>query len=142
MRMIMIMINMRIENKMINLGEKELYKLLSTVDSNATKLAKQCHFISRIMTERELSGLILKIKTSIDAGDIKPAELLMSMYLPVMIDNAMVHHINNTYFVFHNEDLSKITAEQHDILYALTTRAELHNPVYVEIDADGSLIVD
>ena len=50
--------------------------------------------------------------------------------------------LDKNYFVFTKTDAQHLTEEHFDILLALAENEELHNPVFVDIDDEGRLIVD
>lgn len=124
--------------------------------------AKKCAFVVGTMTERELSELTHRMniwkskeerimrgeyqvdlnESDFDNDDIAMVKLLDSMYPESLIDNSTVINLDKNYFVFNNADVSRLTETHFDILLALTEREELHNPVYVDMDEEGRLLVD
>lgn len=67
---------------------------------------------------------------------------LEEMYPIEVIENSSVISLDNHYFVFSNKDRVNLTEAHFDLLETLADIEELHNPVYVELDEDGRLIVD
>ena len=124
--------------------------------------AKKCGYIVETMTEEELSELTHKMnlwnskKARIMSGeynvnldekdfnedDKKMIQLLDSMYPIEMIENSIVVDLDKNYFVFSKEDSVKLTEEHFDTLMLLSERETLHNPVYVDIDSEGRLLID
>ena len=74
--------------------------------------------------------------------DKKMIQLLDSMYTIEMIENSIVVDLDKNYFVFSKEDSVKLTEEHFDTLMLLSERETLHNPVYVDIDSEGRLLID
>ncbi len=125
-------------------------------------IAEQCSFIVSILSESELSALthemnIWKTKEKfIDKGiaqidldendfnqnDVRMIETLSNMYPVEMANSSEVLNIDNFYFVIEKNNLSKLTEEHFDILSSLISKEELHNPIFVDIDEDGRLIID
>jgi len=124
--------------------------------------AKKSQFLVSIMSERELSLLTHQLnlwksqKPLINKGerqvelyesdfnddDVKLIRLLDKMYPLSLIDNSRVIEIDNHYFVFSKRDAEKLTEQHFDVLCALSYKESLVNPVYVELDEEGRLIVD
>ncbi len=124
--------------------------------------AKRSHFIVTTLSERELSELthqmnIWKCKESRIRGgeyqvnleekdftesDSNMMRLLISMYPSSMIDNSFVMEYNNKYFVLSKDNMPRLTEQHCNTLAALSENEELHNPVYVEIDDGGCLLID
>ena len=50
--------------------------------------------------------------------------------------------IDSHYFVFRKKDRVKLTEQHFDVLSSLAESGQLFNPVYVDIDEGGRLIVD
>lgn len=124
--------------------------------------AKRSHFIVKTLSERELSELTHKMniwkckegriksgeyQVNLDEEDFSESDrnmmvLLASMYPSSMINNSFVIECNNKYFVLKNEDVPQLTEQHCNTLAALSDNVELHNPVYVEIDDGGCLLID
>ena len=68
--------------------------------------------------------------------------LLDEMYPINMIDNFVIINLDKNYFVFSSEDSQKLTERHFDALMTLAEQENLHNPVYVDIDVEGRLLVD
>ena len=68
--------------------------------------------------------------------------LLDEMYPINMIDNFVIINLDKNYFVFSSEDSQKLTEGHFDALMTLAEQENLHNPVYVDIDVEGRLLVD
>lgn len=119
-------------------------------------------FITEIMSEKELSDLTHKLniwmakKNRITAGE-QQVELcesdlnesdesilrtLEQMYSLEFIKNSHIIKMDTHYFLFSKDDIPKITGEHYDTLSVLANSGELSNPIYVEIDDEGRLLVD
>ena len=125
--------------------------------------AEKCAFIVSTSTENELSELTHSFnlwnckKDRILAGEYQVAldekdfndhdadmvKALDQMYPIEEIRNSRIISTDRHYFVFHKDDYARLTEEQMDTLFAISNSDdELHNPVYVEIDEDGRLLID
>ena len=124
--------------------------------------AKRSSFIVSILTEPELSELthqmnIWKVKESeIKSGkrqvslhssdfndhDKHLAKTLEMMYPDELIENSKVLSVSGYNFVFSKEDFSKLQEKDEDTLAMLAEKGDLHNPVFVEKDVDGRLLID
>lgn len=124
--------------------------------------ARKCSFIVRILTENELSALthsmnLWKSKESrimsgeyqvnleekdFNEQDEQIIRLLDQMYTIELIDNSEVIHIDNYSFVFNKKDIPRLTEEHFDTLCALSESKQLMNPIYVDIEEGGRLIID
>lgn len=67
---------------------------------------------------------------------------LFFMYSEEMIENSTVIHTFGKHFVMAKDDANKLTEDQQSILDGLSFDESLQNPVFVEIDSDGALIID
>ncbi len=132
-----------------------------TVPVNETR-AKKCAFVVSVLSESELSELthsmnlwkskearILKGEYQVDLDendfnkdDVRIISLLDKMYPIELIENSSVVEIDNQYFVFSKDDMTKLTEWHFDILSTLAEKGRLNNPVYVEIDEGGRLVID
>ena len=64
---------------------------------------------------------------------------------PLILGQSEIIEINDYYFVISREDMPKLTEKHYEVLKELTEPAnnpELHNPVFVELDEDGVLLID
>lgn len=124
--------------------------------------AKRSHFIVMTLSERELSELTHKMniwkckesrikrgeyQVNLEEKDFTESDtdmmvLLASMYPNSMIDNSIVIECNNKYFVLNKEDMPLLTEQHCNTLAALSENEKLHNPVYVDIDDGGCLLID
>jgi hypothetical protein len=124
--------------------------------------AKRSLFLVSILSENELSMLthrlnIWKSKESrimrgerqvelqesdFNDDDAKLMNLLEKMYPISLIDSSHIIEIDNHYFVFSKQDASRLSEQHFDILSELSDSEQLANPVYVELDEEGRLIVD
>lgn len=126
------------------------------------KRAKKCAFIVSTLSETELSELthglnLWKAKESrilsgeyqvnlseadFNNEDYSMISCLDKMYPEEIVENSEVIRLECKYFVFHAEDVQKLTEQHFDTLLTLTETEKLHNPVYVEIDEKGRLVID
>lgn len=124
--------------------------------------AKKCAFVVNTMTETELSQLTHKMnlwkskeprimrgeynvdlyEKDFNEDDKTMIRLLDEMYPINMIDNFVIINLDKNYFVFSSEDSQKLTEGHFDALMTLAEQENLHNPVYVDIDVEGRLLVD
>lgn len=124
--------------------------------------AQKSAFIVSTLSEKELSDLTHKMnlwkakEKRIMSGEYQVAlseedfneddchliKLLDLMYPIEMVDSSSIIHLNNNYFVFNKADAAKLTEEHFDTLSILTETETLHNPVYVELDNEGRLLID
>ena len=124
--------------------------------------AKRSHFIVSVLSENELSALTHKLniwrskrsrimqgerqvdllESDFDKEDMNTMKLLEEMYPISLIDNSQIIKIDNHYFIFNKQDAGKLTEQHFDTLSALSDNEKLNNPVYVELDGEGRLIVD
>ena len=68
--------------------------------------------------------------------------MLDKMYPIELVENSAIVGIDSHYFVFNKEDVTKLTEQHFDTLSSLAESGQLLNPVYVDIDEGGRLIVD
>lgn len=126
------------------------------------ELAQKSAFLVRTLSDTELSELshkmnIWKVKEKrimngelqvplaeedFNRDDKKMMELLNAMYPIQLIKQSDVISINNYFFVIKKSDFPRLTEEHYDILSSLTETGELMNPVYVDIEKGGRLIID
>ena len=148
------------ERMTFNVAATEAYK--AKKDDINIERAKKCAFIVNTMTETELSQLTHKMnlwkskeqrimlgeynvdlyEKDFNEDDKSMIHVLDKMYPVNMIDNSVIINLDKNYFVFSSNDSHKLTEEHFDILMTLAEQENLHNPVYVDIDAEGRLLVD
>lgn len=124
--------------------------------------AQKAHFLTSILSVAELSELthkmhiwsakkdrILESEPSVplnerdfDEHDIKFVTLLNRLYSSDVINNTVVVHVGEYYFLFSKEDSVRLTEKHYDVLKMLAEKEKLTNPVYVDIDEEGRLIID
>lgn len=127
-----------------------------------TERAEKCAFMVSTMTEKELSDLthqmnlwkckeerIMNGEYQVDlserdfnSDDEKLIRTLDDMYPSQLVENSTVLCLDRKYFFFTKSDAQHLTEEHFDILLTLAENEELHNPVFVDIDDEGRLIVD
>lgn len=128
---------------------------------NASR-AQKCAFLVKTLSESELSelthkmnlwkskkGRILSGEYQVDLHeedftdeDVNIINALDKMYTTEVVNSSEVIEIDNHYFIFSKEDATQLKEQHFDILAKLPEVDELHNPVYVEIDEDGRLVID
>ena len=124
--------------------------------------AKKAAFLVSILTEDELSDLthqlnIWKCKEkNIRAGEQQVSlheedfsrddcvliNALKEMYSIDLIDNSVVFSFNDKNFVISRKDLPKISEHHADVLFSLAENEQLKNPVFVELEDNGEIIID
>lgn len=134
----------------------------SSVDAIDTKIVSKIGFIVESLTENELSELthkmnIWKAKEGIiksgekqvvleekdfNTGDQDIVNELDAMYSDELVQNSFIVPISNNNFVLNKNDVDKLSEEQMDALYKLSKTENLNNPVFVDIDEDGRLLID
>ena len=77
-----------------------------------------------------------------NASDEAMIRALDSMYPEKMIDESEIINLDRFYFVLPQKAMQQLTEAHIDILTSLAERENLHNPVYVDIDEEGRLVVD
>ncbi len=148
------------DRAVFDVAAKEAYES-KKVDINIER-AKKCAFVVGTMTEMELSELTHKMnlwkckESRIMQGEYNVdlferdfnednealMRLLDGMYSTDMIDDSVIFNIDKNYFVFSVDDSKKLTEEHFDTLMNLAQQENLHNPVYVDIDEEGRLLLD
>lgn len=124
--------------------------------------AKRSCFIVSTLSERELSTFTHKLnlwnskrarimqgeqqvelhESDFSTSDAGIIGLLEQMYPISLINNSHVISVDNHYFVFNKQDAERLSENHFDTLVALADNKDLVNPVYVDLDAEGRLIVD
>lgn len=131
-------------------------------ESINSDLAQKSLFTVSVLSAKELSELTHKLnlwkskQARIEQGErqvelsesdfnCEDAEIirkLCEMHPMSLINDSHVIEIDNHYFVFNRHDASRLTEQHIDVLTELADKEELHNPVYVDIDEEGRLVVD
>ena len=131
-------------------------------ESINTQRAEKCAFIVGTMTEKELSDLTHQMnlwkskenrimsgeyqvdldKSDFNSHDEKLIDTLDKMYPTDMIENSAIVNLDKNYFVFSKSDSELLTEKHFNVLLTLAESEELHNPVFVDIDKEGRLLVD
>lgn len=124
--------------------------------------AMRSDFVVRILSDDDLSDLTHQMniwsakeswilaghkqvsldESDFNQNDVSLMRLLETMYPDELIADSCVMRIRDNYFVFSKEDYRHLTDEHRQALSTIVRREELHNPVYVEIDEEGSLLID
>lgn len=143
-----------------NIAAKDAYnKNIKSID---VKRAKKCNFIVDTMTEEELSNLTHQMnlwkskekrimsgeyQVNLDESDFnnndeKLINTLDMMYTIDMVENSKIINLDKKYFVFSKSDSELLTEKHLDMLLTLAGKEDLHNPVFVDIDEEGRLLID
>ncbi|MGZ9428710.1 hypothetical protein [Mycoplasma sp. 1012] len=124
--------------------------------------ALKCSFIVKTATEQELSDFTHKLNLwkvqenkiinkekhialnieNFNIDDERKIKIVDEIYQLEKIKNTEIINIKDKYFVFSKEDFKNLTEKQKEILKELADSDELYNPVYVEIEEDGGLLID
>ena len=124
--------------------------------------AEKCAFMVSTMTEKELSDLTHKMnlwkckekrimsgeyqvdlsEDDFNLNDEKLIRSLDAMYPSEIINNSQIICLDKKYFVFTKDDAQNLSETHFDILLTLAENEELHNPVFVDIDDEGRLVID
>ena len=124
--------------------------------------AEKCAFIVSTMTEEELSVLTHQMnlwkskkdrimsgeyqvdldESDFNYNDEKLINALDAMYSTKMVKNSKIIRLDEKYFVFSESDSELLTEKHFDIMLTLAKNEKLHNPVFVDIDEEGRLLID
>ena len=104
--------------------------------------AEECYEYKKESIDELRARKCAFIENDFNEEDFKLMSLLDQMYPIEMIDKSCIITLDNHYFVFSMEDKQKLTEEHMDILSVLAENEQLYNPIYVEIDEEGRLIID
>lgn len=77
-----------------------------------------------------------------DEKDAMMISMLDQIYPIDLIENSMIIEIDSHYFVFNINDCSRLTKQHFDILSSLAESSQLLNPVFVDMDVEGRLLID
>ena len=148
------------ERTSFNMAAQTAY--YKNVESINIKRAEKCAFIVGTMTEEELSNLTHQMnlwkskekrimsgeyqvkldESDFNNNDEKLINTLDMMYTTDMVENSKIINLDKKYFVFSKSDSELLTEKHFDILLTLAVNEDLHNPVFVDIDGEGRLIID
>lgn len=148
------------ENDQFKLQSQKAYQ--TNKESINEERAKICSFIVGTMTEKELSDFthlmnIWKSKedrlmsgekqvrleeSDFNSYDKELMQKLSDMYPMQLIENSKIINMDKKYFVFSKENAEKLTEEHSDTLLILSKNSDIYNPVFVELDEEGRLVVD
>ena len=81
-------------------------------------------------------------ESDFDENDFHFMRLLDQMYPLALIEQSSVVEIDNHYFLLSKSDAIRLTEQHYDILSTISEQEELVNPIYVEIDSEGRLVID
>lgn len=134
----------------------------SHADMVTLSRAEKCKFLVSILSEKELSELTHRMnlwsskesrimrgeyqvelcESDFNDHDFHFIQLLDQMYPLSVIEQSTIIEIDNHYFLFNKRDASKLTEQHFDVLSAVAEQEELINPVYVDLDEEGRLVID
>lgn len=100
---------------------------------------RRAKFITKVLSEKDCEDLLAKIKCEHNSHIFQELQL---MFPKEIISNAYILPIKDNYFVFSKADKDRITENHMAILRQLASREKLYNPLYVEIENDGNLVVE
>ena len=124
--------------------------------------ALQCVFIVMTLSESELSALthvmniwksqeelinkgILQVplhEADFNQNDFEIIRSLQLMYPVSLINSSKIIPIDNIYFVINENKFQELNEEHFDVLSSLVKNEKLHNPVFIDIDESGCLVID
>ena len=114
-------------------AEKDyLMDYLKDKQSNEDRL-KKVTFLKQILTESEYLEL---------AKNPSSLEEALALYSISLIESVIVISIDNARFVMKKEDLKSAKSNPLPIMQRVSQLEESLNPIFVEIDQDGTLIFD
>ena len=143
--------------------DKEAEKaFIANKDMVDNEIANKAKFLVRVLTEKELSVLSHKMniwnskekqisngelqvtlnESDFNENDFKIVEDIDKIFPIEFIQNHDIVSVGKNHFVFDNDDIPKIAENQIDTLYELSTKEELENPVYVNINERGIMEID
>lgn len=148
------------ERTSFNKAAQQAYE--KNAESINAQRAEKCAFIVGTMTEKGLSDLTHQMnlwkskenrimsgeyqvdldESDFNSHDEKLIDTLDKMYPTDMIENSAIVNLDKNYFVFSKSDSELLTEKHFDVLLTLAENEELHNPVFVDIDKEGRLLVD
>ena len=148
------------ERESFNAAAQSAYD--KNVESINVERAKKCAFIVGTMTEQELSDLTHQMnlwkskenrimsgeyqvdldESDFDYSDEKLISTLNMICSTDMIENSTIIPLDKKYFIFSKSDAELLTEKHFDVLLTLSENEELHNPVFVEFDEEGRLLID
>lgn len=117
---------------------KNAIKALNSYAHINTDLIKISAAIISTITLKELNDmLIAKLN-----GGFSAIQSLQILYEPSFLDENTIIEIGDNRFVFSKEDIRKFTPDMYVTLCELSDREAFENPIYTEIDENGTLIID
>lgn len=148
------------ERANFNIEAQDAYE--KNVEAINVKRAEKCAFIVGTMTEKELSDLTHQMnlwkskenrimsgeyqvdldESDFNYNDEKLIDALDAMYSTNMVENSTIINLDKKYFVFSKSDSELLTEKHFDMMLTLAENEELHNPVFVDIDEEGRLLID
>lgn len=117
-----------------------LYKNLNYSPILNKKLVKKCSFILNSMTDKELNSLFSNLNFNID--QLKLSNEINDLYTDEMIENSKIIKIDDKRFIISKENYKNLTKEHIETLKELIKNETLYNPVFIELDNEGRLIID
>ena len=141
--------------------DKSIEAYSDSVGEINMELAKKAEFLVRILKEKELSELthdfdmwkvheeriktgsikVLMQEEDISLHDEQSIKNLLDMYSLGYINSVELFFHDNKCFVLSRKDMVKITEEQEEVLYSLACMDSMDNPIFIELDEDGAVLV-
>ena len=138
----------------------EAYRKAS--DTINAERARKCAFVVDILTEKELSNFthrmniwknkenrimsgeyqVVLSEDDFTEADKTMMKVLESLYPDELINNAEVIKTDKNAFIIKKTDMARFTENHMDALTSISENEDLDNPVYVEIDDNGRLLID
>jgi len=148
------------EKALFNEQSIKAYTEKSELVNNARALISS--FIVRVFNESELSKITHELniwkskeprimggeqqvplsESDLDASDQSFIGTLKSAFSTQFIEECEVLEIGEKNFIISKEEAKGLSAEHYDTLYKLADKQGLENPVYLELDEEGALLVD
>lgn len=124
-------------------AQKTSFMVKSLTENELTDLTHMFHVWSakeaRIMSGERNVPLS---ETDFNENDQELISQINAIYTNELVQNSTIVSVGEKNFVFSTDDYDKLTEQHHEVLRGLSTSQEIRNPVYVEIDKRGRLIVD
>ncbi|GAA5414334.1 hypothetical protein [Ureaplasma ceti] len=125
-------------------------------------IAQKCGFIVSSLTEQELSNIthemniwkaqyyrihngernVTLCELDFNQNDEQIIRSLDEMYPIEMINNSEIINLKEKYFIISKSNITKLKSKHFNVLTRLSECEELNNPVFVDIDEEGRLLID
>ena len=124
-------------------AQKTSFMVKSLTENELTDLTHMFH-IWRAKEDRIMSGErnVPLSEKDFNENDEELISQINAIYTKELVQNSIIVSVGEKNFVFSSDDYNKLTEKHHETLLGLSTNPEINNPVFVEIDKRGRLIVD